>query len=340
MNAATFPKVTVAFLSWNRLHYLRATVASARECIRYPNLEWIVSDNASDEPGVREYVDSLNWMDHRLIKRQTHAEAMNELVRVATGEYLILWPDDMQFVVRGEWLADIVEILDAHPSIGSVGLDFLRHVTLETLYTPRWWPNRGRLLDEVRRYGLNFRRPRTLQSSRGFTLRTTGWTWRGICASGIPSLTRTQVWRDLGPWRVKTAGASSVVDSSLGAEDDMLLRFNESRRPLQSAFLMLSVAADIITDPTGCKAKCRGRYRYGVYMPPPSGPYYYRIRDQADFAGHAGPLPISFTEGVQAEGFRIPMDARGDRLKHSINLSVVHDMQRRVDVPWPLTLDP
>jgi hypothetical protein len=48
------PRVTLGLLSWNRLHYLRATLESARRCIQYPNLEWIVVDNESNEPGLRE----------------------------------------------------------------------------------------------------------------------------------------------------------------------------------------------------------------------------------------------------------------------------------------------
>ena len=127
--------------------------------------------------------------------------------------------------------------------------------------------------------------------------------WPGICGSGIPSITRTQVWRDLGPWRTVMGGDCSIIDSSLGAEDDMVLRFYNSRRPLQSAFLITPVAADIITDPTGCKAKVRGQFRYGVYMPPPDGIFYYRIRDITEFSSYTGDMPIDFTSGVQPIGF-------------------------------------
>ena len=94
------PLVTIGVLSWNRFHYLRATIESARRCIQYPNIEWIVSDNESEEPGLREYLESLNWIDHKIFKRQTHADAMNQIVAMAKGEYLILWPEDIQFTVR------------------------------------------------------------------------------------------------------------------------------------------------------------------------------------------------------------------------------------------------
>lgn len=332
------PKVTLAFLSWNRLHYLRATLESARVCIQYPNLEWIVSDNASDEPGLREYLGGCAWIHHRWSKKQTHADAMNELVARCSSEYLLIWPEDVQFTVRGDWMTDLVEILDRHRWIGSLCLDYMRAATLETIFRPIAWAQRARWLDEAARYGLRFRRSRTVMSSRGFAVRSFGWVKQGVCGSGIPSLTRTEVWRTLGPWRT-AGGGTRLIDSSLGAEDDMVRRFYQSRRPLQGATPLIPVAADIITDPTGCKAKVRGRYRYGVYMPPPEGTFYYRIRDMEAMPRPSGDLPLSFREGVEPMGFRIPVDARGDRLKSSINLSVAYDLAEGRPVPYPLATE-
>ena len=106
-------RVTVAILSWNRLHYLRATLESAKRCIHGEQIEWIVSDNASEEPGLTDYLADCNWITHRWSKKQTHAEAMNEIVARAAGRYLLLWPEDMQFVVEGDWLRRLLDTLDA-----------------------------------------------------------------------------------------------------------------------------------------------------------------------------------------------------------------------------------
>jgi hypothetical protein len=265
---------------------------------------------------------------------------MNQIVEMAAGEYLILWPEDVQFTIHGDWLVDLVEILGKNHWIGSVGLDYQRKVTLENLYHWQWWQNRGRLIDEFCHYGVHFRRQCLLRSSRNFGIRTNGWIRPGICGSGIPSLTRTEVWRALGPWSTISKKDCSIIDSSLGAEDDMIQRFFTSRRPLQSAFLLTPVAADIITDPTGCKAKVRGRYRYGVYMPPPDGLFYYRIRDMQEFNTYSGGMPIDFTTGVQPIGFSFPLDDYGDRLKSAINLSVVYDIQEDSEIRYPLITQP
>jgi hypothetical protein len=332
-----WPRVTIAILSFNRLHYLRATLESARACIEYPNLEWIVSDNESEEPGLRAYIEGCEFVQHKLFKRQTHAAAMNEIVERASGELLLLWPEDMQFVVKGDWLQDLAEILMRHPDVGSLMLDYQRRVTLERLLRPsrRNWRS---LLRELVRYRGRIRVARALESSRGTRARTVGHLIQGVCGSGIPSLTRTAVWRRLGPWR-EAGAAGGLVDSSRGAEDDMVARFFQSRLRLQTALLEVPVAADIITDPTGCKAKVRGRYRYGVYMPPPEPPFYYRIREWSELRSHAGPLPLSFSEGVRPLGFTIPVDAKGDRLKSSLNPSVVFDIERGQPVAYPLRRD-
>ena len=333
--SSPLPKVTVAIISWDRLHYLRATLESARRCIQYPNLEWIVSDNESSEPGLPEYLQSLDWVDLKLIKRQTHAAAMNEIVAKASGEFLLLWPDDVQFVVEGDWLKDLVEIMTDHPFIGSMGLDGMRRCTLASLFRPWWRRDPREFLREFRRYGLQFRFNRLLTSSRGRKVRTCGSAMLGICPSGIPSLTRMDVWRRLGPWKTTQDKAKNLVDSSLGAEDDMILRFRESRWPLQTAIPLIPVASDIVTDPTGCKAKNRGRFRYGVYFPPPEGTFYYRIRREPELPAPSGMIPLSFSDITEAMGFSIPTDANGDRLKSSLNKTVVFDRELNSPVPPP-----
>ncbi len=320
------PLVTIGILSWNRLHYLRATLESARICLTYPNIEWIVSDNESEEPGLRNYVESCDWVQHKLFQKQTHASAMNQIVTMAKGQYLLIWPEDVQFTGKGDWLADLVEILDRNRFIGSIGLDFQRKCTLLDRFTTPWFKNRHLALQEFKRFGTKFRRRQTIASSRAVKVRTCGFTMPGICGSGIPSLTRTDVWRQLGPWKTTKSTGGNLIDSSLGAEDDMVLRFFASGNPLQMGYLVKPVAADILTDPTGCKAKVRGNRRYGVYLPPPEGTLYYRIQDTATIPDPPADFPISFMEGVSPLGFTIPTAPNGDPLKSSINTSVVADI--------------
>jgi hypothetical protein len=337
MNTSATPSLTIGILSWNRLHYLRATLESARQCIQYPNIQWIVSDNESEEPGLRDYIESLDWINIKLIKRQSHAEAMNEIVAHASGEYLLLWPEDVQFVVEGNWLADLIEIMQTHPTIGSVTLDALRHNTLTRLLAPVSWRDLPRMARELYWYKNNFRRSYQAQSSRGFRMHICDGRHSGVCPSGIPSLTRTETWRRIGAWTRSNSGTKNLIDSSMGAEDNMLNRFYLSRLPLQSAFPWLPVAADIITDPLGCKAKVRGSRRYGVYMPAQSSDgLYYAIKQQEKIQLLPN-RPLSFMELVKPIGFTIPTDATGERLKFPLNTSVVFDMHEQQNIQYPLS---
>jgi len=331
-----YPKVTIGILSWNRLHYLKATLDSAKECIEYPNLEWIVLDKYSDEPGLKEYLESRNWLDKLIFKKQSHPEAMNQLVDMTKGEYILIWPEDVQFSVKGSWMHDLIEIMSHDDCIGSICLDYMRKVTIQNTFHPTIRKNKSRFIDEILRYGTRFRRSKILKSSSNFKVRTFGWVKQGICGSGIPSLTPTRVWRMLGPWKITDPLQKRLIDSSLGAEENMVKRFYDSKRPLQGAIPLLPVAADIITDPTGCKAKVRGRYRYGVYMPPPDGKYYYEIRRQEKMKITDSEVPLSFSDGVNPIGFDVPLDSNGDRLKAAINMSIKYDMKDQKYITFPL----
>lgn len=325
------PLVTIAFLSWNRLHYLRATVESARECIAYPHLEWIISDNESKESGLHDYIAGLDWVDVKISLTQSQAEAMNQLVRIAKGKYILIWPEDVQFVKKGDWLLDVVEVLEKNSWIGSVGLNYLRRITNRRLFTARRWLSWRLILKEIYYFRNKFRFPKRLRSSRGFEMRTVGHMWPGLCGSGIPTLTRTEIWRKMGDWLVREKRtAHNLIDSSLGAEADMVQRFYERGEALQQAVLSCPVAADIVTDPIGSKARVRGGMRYGVYLPPPDGLYYYRINEEnvSDLASTT--LPQSFEESVIPIGFSLPKDNKGNLLKADhINLDVVQEIVTR-----------
>lgn len=335
MDAKVLPRVTLGFISCERLHYLRATLLSARQCIDYPSLEWIVIDDDSDEPGLRDFIQRCDWIQHKVFKRQTHADAMNQLVEMATGEYLMIWPEDVQFITSGEWLKRLVMVLEQNPDIGGVCLDAQRLCTLNSIFKPTLRERWRRLRKESSQYGLSrMRRQRTITLQDGFTVWTYGSFNEGIVGSGIPSLTRTAIWRELGPWKASKPNAK-IIDSSLGAEDDMIARIRRSGVRVQMAGLQVPVAADIINDEIGCKAKVRKGVRYGNYTPPPFGEeLYYGIQTYEDRLRIArSDRPLSFSECVEPLGFEIPVDAFGDRLKSSFNDSpsekIRHDNDKK-----------
>jgi glycosyltransferase involved in cell wall biosynthesis len=317
-----YPLVSIAVISFNRLHYLKATLESAKECIQYPNIEWIVSDNSSKEPGLREYLEGLDWVLVKILGDQSHADAMNEIVALAKGEYLFIWPEDVQFVVKGDWLIDVIDILNKNRDIGSIGLNFLRKKTYKALLTYRKWFQFKLVAAELYYFKSKFRFSRNIVSSRGFKAFTLGFVWPGVCGSGIPSVARTQVWKDLGPWKsTKTATTANIIDSSLGSEEDMVKRFYKKGIPLHQACLYISVAADIINDSVGAKAKVRKGFRYGNYTAPANGHFYYELINQ-DKIDTKVEQPIAFEDFITPISFTLPVDVKGNMLKAAINMSV------------------
>jgi glycosyltransferase involved in cell wall biosynthesis len=310
----TPPLVTIGVVSYNRLRYLRALMESARRCVLYPNVQWIVVDGESVEPGLREYVESLEFVQHKLFEPCTHPEAMNRIVELARGEYLMILPEDVQFVLRGEWLADMVEVA-ARPFVGHVQFDAQRRQTLAR-YFGRWRPTlRGRAVPTppVRR------RYRRLRTARGVDYLGFGRLREPIGASGIVSFGRTEIRQLLGPWRTRPELAS-MQDSGLGAERDMLARYGKAGLRLEAFMRRFPVVADIVTDPRGTKGRVRfGNRRYGRYAGPVGGDLYYRIRDESELEPFrdADPAP-AFEDYVEPIGFELPLDPDGNLLKTNV----------------------
>jgi glycosyltransferase involved in cell wall biosynthesis len=306
------PLVTIGVVSYNRLYYLRALLESARACVDYPRLQWIVVDGNSVEPGLREYVEACDFVQHKVFASCTHAEAMNRIVELAEGECLMILPEDVQFMVRGRWLADMVELVLEHPEVGHVQFDAQRRKTLRRHFTESRVRVRGRPLPLRRRV-------RRLVTSSGRVFLGYGPEREAVGGAGIVTFCRTEIRRGLGPWRTAPQGAR-LEDSSLGAEEDMIRRYRESGLRLEAFLMRFPAVADIVTDPRGTKARIRlGNRRYGLYRPPPQGDLYYRIWDESELARfrHLQPAP-GFEDLVEPLGFELPLDALGDLLKTNI----------------------
>lgn len=310
------PLVTIGVLSYNRLHYLRVLLDSARECVRYPNIQWVVVDGGSVEPGLREYLQGLGYLDTLEFVDGPLPDTMNAIVSAARGEYLLMLPDRIQFIVRGDWLGDLVELVRDRPSVGNVVFDAQRRVTLERHFLRGYIPVPGRGHVPLR----FIRRPyRRVTTGSGMAFAGYGRTAPGVNTGGT-AFCRTEIFRTLGPWRT-TMEPQLTNDAGLGAENYLLDIFARSGLKLERYMMQLPVAATIVTDPRGTTAKIRhGNRRYGHYAPPPDGRWYYRICEQADArARHGDRDPsVPFEEIVEPIGFDLPLDETGGLRKVSV----------------------
>jgi glycosyltransferase involved in cell wall biosynthesis len=307
-------RVTIGVVSYNRLLYLRAMLESARECIQHPDVQWIVADGCSTEPGLREYLEGLDFVDRlEFVESGLLADALNRIVELAEGEVLLTIPEDVQFLVRGPWLADLAELVLAHERVGHVCVDAQRRGTLRA-FRQAYIRVRGR------RLALPFRRPyRRLRTSSGLEFAGYGRTSPGINAGGM-SCSRTEIWRRLGPFR-STMELQLTNDASLGTETEMLRRYARSGLGLERFLAQLPVLAQIVTDPRGTVAKVRsGNRRYGRYAPAPNGRLYYRVWELEEARERFGTCDPSapFEELVEPLGFELPLDEHGNLRKVSV----------------------
>ncbi len=314
------PLVSIAVISFNRLKYLKATLESLHQCVQYPRIQWIVVDGDSQEAGLQAYLKSLTWVTNLISIKSTHAEAMNAAIDCARGEFLLLWPDDMQFIVQGDWMVDCVDIL-RHQDIGSIVMNPLRRVT--TLKQWNWYERqKDASWKEKIRLMTTYHHKTCYVSAHNYYFRSYGLDQPGIIGSGIPSFTRTDVWRALG--RFKSEQYGGLIDSG-GGEEEMLRRFATSPlRHLRRVQMALPVAADIVDNPNGAKAKVRNSKRYGIYLTPPDGTFYYKIYPQYEVEHlKRRRFPVYFEEFVRPLGYTLPVDQNGNLLKAPINESII-----------------
>ena len=93
--AYALPKVTIGIPTWNRKDYLQPALASAL-AQAYPNLEIVVSDNASDD-GTSSFLDGISDLRLVILHQSSNVGAirnLNACLERATGELFLLLSDD------------------------------------------------------------------------------------------------------------------------------------------------------------------------------------------------------------------------------------------------------
>lgn len=305
------PLISIGIISCNRLHYLKVCIESARKCIQYPNLEWLVVDNASIEDGLQDYLRGLDFLDYCYFRPSPSpatqlVDALNRIIDNANGKYLMILPEDTQFIIRGEWMDEMVELLEKTSDVGTIVYNLQRRKTIKRYFD-------GFKYKAEKFIGL--RRNLKTHANKGQEFWGYGRTKSGISPAGILSFTPLHVWRKLGPFKSTTK--QTILDATGGGEVNMHKRCRKSGLKLERMLMKICPAADIVTDPRGTKARIRGNRRYGKYMAPPDGRFYYQIIDENELAIQSSSLPVAFEDLVKPVGYELPLDKEGNLLKNS-----------------------
>jgi len=141
----TAVELSIIYVNWNSLDYLRASIASVYEFTRRTLFEIIVVDNASPEGGIDAL--SADFPRLNIVKSQKNlgfAGANNLGFACATGEYvLLLNPDTLLFEPSIDILMDQARAL---PDAGIIGCKLLNSDRSLQLSSIQKFPN---LLNQV-----------------------------------------------------------------------------------------------------------------------------------------------------------------------------------------------
>jgi glycosyltransferase involved in cell wall biosynthesis len=115
-----FPLVSVLFITYKRVHLLRRTLETFVANTAYPNLELVVTDDASPL-WMQKEISELPFHKHVLAKKRRGLGAnANEGLRNCAGEFVLFLQDDWECRGPETYLAHAVRTMQQNPAIGLV----------------------------------------------------------------------------------------------------------------------------------------------------------------------------------------------------------------------------
>lgn len=300
------PKVTFGIVNCNRLFYLKSCIESLFETTaEYSNKQFIVVDNASVEPGTKDYLDELEKKGVEIVRQPSRdysnefARGLNTIVEKSSGEYVCLLQGDMQFILKN-WLNDVIDFYERNSDVvGSVILDAQRRVRLTS--------NASNILQ--------FSKDRQPSSGKNIFF---GDMSRGHVGAAGDVVFKRSVLEQIGPWNEKNVNHEGELDSETDMRERVKKLVESGAIPnYVMAISSVPAAVGIFTDPRGTQGRIRGNRRYGHYWKAkdPSGWKYYELIDTSGF-------DLTSPNGIEAVarpiGFNNPVDFNGDWLKNPI----------------------
>lgn len=304
-------KVTFGITNCNRLYYLKSCLESLIDCTSdYPNKEIIVVDNASVEPGTKEYLLEKEKQGIKVYRQEKRdpknefAKSLNLIYENSTGDYVGLLQGDMQFVVKGKWLESYVDYCEKYKeNVGCLIFDAQRSVRINQNAGKYAVFDKSDMTNEYP-FFVDLSRPPV----------------QGAGDALYPKSILERVY----PWHTKNESHEGGLDS----ETAMLKKVSEMRSQgeLGNVFTgmpKIPVAVAICTDQRGTMGRVRGNKRYGDYWEAKRDNCYYEIFKYENLINDQnknGGLPLSIEMLAKGIDWNPPIDENGNWKKNPIRV--------------------
>lgn len=184
-----FPKVAVVILNWNGIYYLTRFLPSVYNS-SYPNLEFVIGDNASTDGSV-EFIQKT-YPNIRVIQNDQNygfAEGYNRILEQVEADYYVILNSDVD--VSTGWIEPIIEAMEADPAVAAAQPKLLSYMQ------PTQFEYAGAAGGYLDQFGYPFCRGRLfdhLESDKGQYNDATSIFW----ASGAALFIKSKAWKESG----------------------------------------------------------------------------------------------------------------------------------------------
>lgn len=286
--------ITIGITSCNRLKYLKALLKSI-EPMKEDGVQVIVADMGSTEPGLRDYLASLDWVETYLHNKKRdwindEYIAKNELISRSKHDFAMYVQDDGQLIVPKEYVYQCVEDMKkterecCHFEIFAV-----RSITLQTT-------TQGA--------------PTIINGNKYFK--------KNNVHVGTKGIFKTELFQETGAYPVNW----ETKKSNWGRSEDWYDSKIKSVGRATTYRTQVPLFAGIWNDPRGLYAFIRGNKRFGHYLDPAddSGLYYDILSmDEIEELKKRDRI-YCFNDVVRELGWEVVRDPSGDMKKYSQKL--------------------
>jgi hypothetical protein len=120
LEVGSWPLVSILFITYKRIDLLEQAVAAIRQNTDYPNLQVVISDDASPRE-IQERMRALPADVHLLpTKNRGLGANINRGLTACQGKYILMVQDDWMCQGPSRYLRDAVTLMEAQPVVGLV----------------------------------------------------------------------------------------------------------------------------------------------------------------------------------------------------------------------------